>query len=355
MSRTYSSEDKKNAIGAVTIAALILLGMIVVGISTPNPISMLQSHVPGRFTKDIAIFIALVPISVLLLEFLVHGWKECAIRRLIITPSASARIDILCHVFFNWFSFGYIIFYTLTYAVFANASHSFRIIVDLKLIETLNPVTQFCIYFIVRDFFVYWTHRCQHIFDFLWYQHSVHHSANKLNVITVGRINPLEELWANVVSGIPLALLGTPVETFMIFTIINQCQQNIIHSNLQWDFGWVGRWLVVSPKYHQIHHSIKREHQDSNFSTQLVVWDKIFGTFYNPGDETASPDFKFGVNDAEHNKSFIFEIWYTTKRSLLSFIDSLIKALCIGCYMVMLVFIPHAKIADLSQQFSDKS
>lgn len=46
-------------------------------------------------------------------------------------------------------------------------------------------------------------------------------------------------------------------------------------------------WLIVTPGMHLIHHSRVRPEADSNYSTFLTVWDRLFGSFRAPEIPTA--------------------------------------------------------------------
>ena len=39
------------------------------------------------------------------------------------------------------------------------------------------------------------------------------------------------------------------------------------------------RWLIVTPDWHRIHHSVHRAETDSNYGNGLSVWDRLFGTY----------------------------------------------------------------------------
>ena len=45
--------------------------------------------------------------------------------------------------------------------------------------------------------------------------------------------------------------------------------------------GWIGRWVLVSPVAHRIHHSDLPEHHDRNLGHVFIIWDRIFGTWYD--------------------------------------------------------------------------
>jgi sterol desaturase/sphingolipid hydroxylase (fatty acid hydroxylase superfamily) len=39
------------------------------------------------------------------------------------------------------------------------------------------------------------------------------------------------------------------------------------------------RWLIVTPDMHQVHHSAWQPETDSNFSSVLSLWDRLFGSW----------------------------------------------------------------------------
>ncbi len=44
------------------------------------------------------------------------------------------------------------------------------------------------------------------------------------------------------------------------------------------------RSIVVTPNMHRVHHSVKRFETDSNFTSILSFWDRVFGTFLTRDD-----------------------------------------------------------------------
>ncbi|HMA52249.1 MAG TPA: hypothetical protein VKP60_20965, partial [Magnetospirillaceae bacterium] len=58
------------------------------------------------------------------------------------------------------------------------------------------------------------------------------------------------------------------------------------------DWGWFGRWVLVSPLHHRLHHSRNPDDYGANFGTMLV-WDHLFGTFRQP----TSDAFPLGVDE----------------------------------------------------------
>ncbi|MBS0554765.1 MAG: sterol desaturase family protein [Proteobacteria bacterium] len=38
------------------------------------------------------------------------------------------------------------------------------------------------------------------------------------------------------------------------------------------------RWIVITPDWHRVHHSIHRDEMNANFGNLLSIWDRLFGT-----------------------------------------------------------------------------
>ncbi len=144
--------------------------------------------------------------------------------------------------------------------------------------------------FVVSDFSRYWLHRFLHTIPFLWKVHKIHHSAKVLTPFTFYRIHPIENflfglrysLAIGSVTGVFIYLFGAKIGYIEIigvniFTFIfSLLGSNLRHSHINFSYP---KWLesiFISPKQHQMHHSIKFTF--SNFGGTLAVWDKIFGT-----------------------------------------------------------------------------
>ena len=55
----------------------------------------------------------------------------------------------------------------------------------------------------------------------------------------------------------------------------------LIHSEVRNDWGFVGKWICVSPNAHAVHHSLAQPHWDKNFAFLSPIWDHLFGTYYS--------------------------------------------------------------------------
>ena len=77
---------------------------------------------------------------------------------------------------------------------------------------------------------------------------------------------------------IPFAIFGS-IETYFIVKVLTEIHQLVLHSSIKSDWGFIGRYIFVSPSAHRIHHSIKREHYGKNFGNTFIFWDRLFKTY----------------------------------------------------------------------------
>ena len=164
----------------------------------------------------------------------------------------------------------------------------------------------------ITDFFQYWAHRLQHV-PLLWPQHTVHHSDPSLDVTTTQRAHFLDHLFLPIATTLPMALLfDLPANQIIVLSLLPYLWPYFVHANLRIGFGpaW---WLLTSPQYHRIHHSVESKHSDRNFALWFPLWDVLFGTAYAPlPDEypaTGVPDVRISTID----QAFVYPVkrWYT--------------------------------------------
>jgi sterol desaturase/sphingolipid hydroxylase (fatty acid hydroxylase superfamily) len=135
---------------------------------------------------------------------------------------------------------------------------------------------------LVVDFFFYWFHRLQHANRLLWQAHLLHHTDVALNVTTTNRTHFFEHVLTPLFMATPITLLfSLPRSDIVVISVVPFVWSHVVHMNIRLGFGkfW---WLVSSPQYHRIHHSIRPEHQNRNFAVWFPLWDILFGTAYAP-------------------------------------------------------------------------
>lgn len=236
---------------------------------------------------------------VLAVEAFFLGWKASSLFRLIFSRRKSAIADILYFVLMlmNLTVFFEIAF-TLGASVLASkciewvSSHYGWSRITLPSDGVFEIAASLAIYWLMTSFVQYWGHRLMHT-PMFWPVHRFHHAATELNTVTVFRVHPLEPVVLRpLVLVSPLIFFSIPGPVALIYFFLGTIADLLAHSQLPWGYGWIGRWVIVSPRVHQVHHSVEDEHQNLHFSS-CPLWDHLFGTWYK-GTKQAS---KFGIRD----------------------------------------------------------
>jgi sterol desaturase/sphingolipid hydroxylase (fatty acid hydroxylase superfamily) len=142
---------------------------------------------------------------------------------------------------------------------------------------------------LLSDFCVYWGHRLQHRWSFLWRFHSVHHSAEHLDWLAAHREHPLDTVYTLTLINLPAFVLGFPLETLAGFIAFRGVWAIYIHSNVRLPLGPL-RAILGAPELHHWHHDRNRD--AGNYGNVCPLMDLIFGTYVCPDHEPES----FGIN-----------------------------------------------------------
>jgi sterol desaturase/sphingolipid hydroxylase (fatty acid hydroxylase superfamily) len=142
-----------------------------------------------------------------------------------------------------------------------------------------HPFVAFAVYVVVLDFGEYWRHRFQHRFGWWWALHSVHHAQRQMTFWTDDRNHILDEAIGAVWFGGIAVLIGVPPEQFPLVLLVLRLAESLSHANVRLSFGRVGERLIVSPRFHRLHHGVLSiGQQGKNYGVLLPVWDWMFGT-----------------------------------------------------------------------------
>ncbi|MEN1681396.1 MAG: sterol desaturase family protein [Planctomycetota bacterium] len=132
------------------------------------------------------------------------------------------------------------------------------------------------------DCWMYWWHRLNHRVPLLWRLHRVHHSDTAMDASSGLRFHPGEILLSGAARLIVVPLLGVPAELVALYGAVALPVVLAHHANVwlpRWlDFGLFTSGLLVTPAMHRVHHSRVRDETNSNYSSVLPIWDRLFGT-----------------------------------------------------------------------------
>lgn len=129
--------------------------------------------------------------------------------------------------------------------------------------------------FVLGDFFYYWFHRMAHEYSVLWAGHNVHHSSEHYNFSTALRQSARQALLSPFWS-LPAALIFPPAQYFIASQWVT-LYQFWIHTCVIRRMGLL-EYVFNTPSHHRCHHD-RRLHK--NFAGVFIIWDRLFGTFYD--------------------------------------------------------------------------
>jgi sterol desaturase/sphingolipid hydroxylase (fatty acid hydroxylase superfamily) len=141
------------------------------------------------------------------------------------------------------------------------------------------PLLAFAVYVVVLDFGEYWRHRFQHRLRWWWSLHAVHHAQRQMTFWTDDRNHVLDEVLGALWFGALALLIGVPPGQFPLILMLLRVVESLSHANVRLDFGRIGERLVVSPRFHRLHHGeLSAGEHGKNYAVLLPIWDVVFGT-----------------------------------------------------------------------------
>ena len=148
----------------------------------------------------------------------------------------------------------------------------------LALTQVANTLIVYIIAFFALDFAGYWVHRLQHVNNFFWNGHIVHHSSEEFNLACAFRqsISAIAKIFA--IFLLPAALLGVPAQVIAVVAPLHLFAQFWYHTQHINRMGFLEK-IIVTPSHHRVHHAINPQYIDKNYGQIFIFWDKWFGTF----------------------------------------------------------------------------
>ncbi len=145
-------------------------------------------------------------------------------------------------------------------------------------------------FFIVGDFIYYWGHRWCHEINFLWNTHLPHHQSEEYNLTTALRQGALQDTVLFPIY-LPMALMGCPIEMFLVLRVSNKLYQFWIHTRTINKVPLI-EGILNTPSAHRVHHAVNEAYVDRNYGGTFMVFDKWFGTWV---EEDKNNDAVYGV------------------------------------------------------------
>ncbi|MGH8528349.1 MAG: sterol desaturase family protein [Nevskiales bacterium] len=161
----------------------------------------------------------------------------------------------------------------------------------------VGPIAGGLFAYFIATFVFYWWHRWRHENDLLWrIFHQIHHSPQRLEVITSFYKHPGEMLVNSVIGSLLVyTVLGLSSEAGAFYTFCTAVGEFFYHTNVRTPH-WVG-YFFQRPEMHRIHHEYRRHR--NNYG-DISWWDMLFGTYENP----RTWDDRCGFDDALEQRLF---------------------------------------------------
>jgi len=133
---------------------------------------------------------------------------------------------------------------------------------------------------LLMDYTLYWWHVATHRVPLLWRFHAVHHADLDMDASTGLRFHVGELVLSLPWRASQIALIGVSPLALSLWQTLLYVSILFHHSNLRLA-PRAERWLnllIVTPRMHGIHHSMKKTESDTNWSSGLSIWDRLHGT-----------------------------------------------------------------------------
>jgi sterol desaturase/sphingolipid hydroxylase (fatty acid hydroxylase superfamily) len=209
-----------------------------------------------------------------------------------ITDRAAVRVDIVYTLVHRLGLFRVALFFTLE-PLWTEGIAALRLVgLPSFQLDRLWPgvtdvaIISFVLYLLLFDLVDYWLHRAQHRFNWWWQLHALHHSQRQMTMWSDNRNHLLDDVLRDGVMVAVALGVGIGPGQFVAVVAATQLLESLSHANLRASFGPVLGRLLVSPRFHRLHHSIGLGHESHgagslggrNFAVLFPFWDMIFGT-----------------------------------------------------------------------------
>lgn len=138
----------------------------------------------------------------------------------------------------------------------------------------------FCLSFLFLDFVSYFQHVLHHKVPVLWRLHRLHHSDRHMDALTTFLHHPLEVISTFVFTISFAVIFDVPVIVMVIHSLVVGLHAPFTHIRklIPEHIEKYLKYIMVTPNFHRIHHSLDMKEGNSNFGGIFVFWDYVFGT-----------------------------------------------------------------------------
>ena len=144
----------------------------------------------------------------------------------------------------------------------------------------------FVLYLVLFDAVNYGLHRAQHHFGWWWQLHALHHSQRQMTLWSDNRNHLLDDVLRDGIFVLVALVVGIAPAQFVAVVAATQLLESLSHANVRLSFGPLLGRVLVSPRFHRLHHTVGLGHESlgpgslggHNFAVLFPLWDLLFRT-----------------------------------------------------------------------------
>jgi len=176
-------------------------------------------------------------------------------------------------------------------------------------------VAQLILMLVLGDAGRYWGHRLAHEIPFLWRFHAVHHSATRLWWWNATRQHPVDKAWFTFTEMLFPVLLGADGVVLSMYLGVTAVCGYSQHCNIHLKLGKL-YWFFNVVELHRWHHSKEIAQSNNNYGNNLIIYDRLFGSYYHPERQDILDDDgkrkelgQIGLLNPDYPKSYLGQLW----------------------------------------------
>lgn len=148
---------------------------------------------------------------------------------------------------------------------------------------------------VLLDLSGYIFHRLSHELEFFWRFHEIHHLDEVLDVSTSLRVHFLEALSHALLNVLFIYAFGISQECIAAHALISFLFATYHYSRFKLPLNIESKLslLVTTPGFHEPHHDVNIENNQSNYAFIFPVWDYMFSTYHQ---DTFKKEWDFGLS-----------------------------------------------------------
>lgn len=133
---------------------------------------------------------------------------------------------------------------------------------------------------LLLEFWIYWWHRANHEWRFLWRFHEVHHRDRHLDATSALRFHFGEVALSAAARAVVIMAFAIPLTSVLVFEVLLIVAAVFHHANWRIPPALERRLarVIITPSRHWVHHHRVRADTDSTYGTIFSFWDPLFGT-----------------------------------------------------------------------------